>query len=403
MEKHNYKSIAQDFYDKEIPVTPVHNKRPVIKEWTQLTDDSILGKEFNSAWRQANGIGLLLGEASGIVCLDIDIVPQMPELLPVLEEINKILPPTQCGLVGNPLKPPARFYKFTGQRSQKFNYLHIEILADGNQKVIPPSWNPQAKQNYEWTGQSILEIDIDDLQEIPDGLLEYLHIENENFRERKRGGSKEAPSLVAESGRCNHGSHNLISHRALSLFYQGFKFDDLVEEIIRYDNDINKNADAKYFQCPSRPEFKGYPTYLNAQAFAGEVIHRNVKRRFEKTNFFKEELANGFTWKDDNGRPHRQHISLYNFMKLKHDIWYTPEVKSFMVWDGKRYVRRLEDYVKKFAQDHFKQPVCTKIADRVTFLELAKNMQQGCIDDFVLRDTGLVNLKNGTLNVEKLN
>jgi len=394
---HSYITYAEKLVEKGLLVTPVENKRPMFKDW-QITDgDEVLEKK--SLWKKANGLGLIMGKTSGVICLDIDILETTERLKEVRTDLEKLLPPIYCGLSGNPKKPVARLFKYNGERSEKFKFIDAELLCEGNQKVIPPSIHPDTKEPYTWVNKSLYDIDVDDLPDLPENILNYLRDTNEEFRYSTEAKGKSV-ELTSEKGRCKHGFHNLISARCLRLFHQGYQFEDLVSEALRYDKEVNKDEDdVLYFLCPSRKEFRSKNKMINATRFVAEIIFRNVNKRYDTNNFFKEELANGFTY-DDGKRIFRQHISLYNYLKIKSDVWYIPEMKSFQVFDGKKYDIEPEDYIKRFAQKHFKKPSCTSIGDKSTFLDYAKNEQQAKARDFTLKDTGLVNLKNGVLDVK---
>lgn len=275
------KDIAKQYIDKEIAVTPVTNKRPFVSGWQNIHDEKILSDEYNSFWNNANGIGILCGKPSGVICLDIDILENNERLAEVRRELLSILPPARIEFIGNPAKPPARFYKYSGIGNRKFKAIDVEILSTGNQKVIPPSTNPDSKTQYIWVGESLLDIDVDDLPELPDGVLEYLHNQNEamKFFDKSGGGDK---TLTSEKGRCKHGSHNVLSAYACAMVISGKPFEYVLSEILRKDREINKNEDSLYFNCHSRKDFATNNVEINAKKFVGEVFMRNASKIKEK-------------------------------------------------------------------------------------------------------------------------
>lgn len=394
-------SCALELFEKGFSVTPVLNKRPLINGWQNIV--GFAGKVENSIpdriWQKCNGIGLQTGAASGVICLDIDIVNDSNG---VLEELNKILPPIYCGLTGNKSKPPARLYKFNGERSEKFKFIDVELLCDGNQKVIPPSQHPDAGVVYEWVGRSLFDVeDADELPSLPVAVLEYLRSKNEELRNVSRSKGKEI-ELKSAAGRCKHGFHNFVSARAVHHFHQGMNFEDIVDSVMALDREVNCDpGDALYFLCASRTDFRSTVARVNAMQFVGEIIFRNASRRYDENDLFKEEVANGFTLVDEKNpkKYYRQYISLYNFLKVTSDVWYCSDARTFRVWDGKKYNIQYDDFIKRFAQKRFKQPSCTSINEKNTFLDYVKNEQQTFASDFNLSDKGLVNFKNGILNI----
>ena len=397
----NYIKYAEKLTDKGLSVTPVKDKRPWLKDWQLIETDEILDKKHAGAWQKANGLGLILGEMSGIICFDIDILEGNERLAEIRKDLLDLLPPLYCGLTGNPKKPPARLYKYSGEAGEKFKFIDVELLSDGNQKVIPPSKHPNKGVVYSWEGKSLYDIDVDDLPELPTNVLEFCRDRNEELRYSNESKTTTG-ELTSERGRCKHGFHSLISQRCLRYFYQGWSFEDIASEALRFDADTHTTTadvgDVLYFLCKSRKEFKSKNPNVNANRFVSEIFFRNTYKRYDESEFFKEELANGFTFREGTngtGRYHRQHISLYNYLKIKSDVWYCPDMKSFQFWDGKKYDRKPDDYLKQFAQKHFKKPSCVAIGEKNTFVDYAKNEQQATAKEFNLRDTGCANLRNG--------
>jgi len=397
---HNYMEVAKNLVEKGISVTPVKDKKPFLKDWQNLIDDKILEPKYEKSWKQANGLGIILGEPSGLICLDIDILEIDENRREIREELLKMLPPPYCGLVGNPKKPPAILFKYNGERSEKFIALSVEILSNGNQKLIPPSINPVSKSEYKYVGNDLNSVDPDDFPDMPVEILEYLRFKNSDI-----SGHIETETNPGdlEKGRCRHNSHNILSQHGVKLFYQGWVFEEIVDKLLDFDKEINSEADFNYFKCPSRSEFRTKNERVNAMQFVGEIFLRNSHKKYSRTDFFQEELANGFTWRDPENpkqKPIRQFLALFNYLKARRDPWYCPEMRTFYIWDGKKYDTKIDDMVRKFAQDHFKNPACTLIGDKSTFLDYAKNVQQCGVDDFLMTDKELINLKNGIYNLQ---
>ena len=371
---------ARELIEKGYSVTPVKEKIPYLKDWPNIKN------VLECAWSQADGLGLILGRE--LICLDIDI--ETPNEL--TKELDKLLPAAiYCGVEGNRKRPPARLFKYNGEKSEKFLKLKIEILSKGNQKVIPPSRHPSGV-NYKWVGFNLLHTDIDEFPILDSEIINFL---------RRANGSAVSPEFeISDKDRCESGSHTALSEFAVKYFHQGWTFEELVTQCIEKDKEIN-DGKIKYFQCPTR-RWKGTSIFTNAHQFVGEIFYRGAYKSYNTKTFFQEERANGFTYSDPDkpkSHPKRLHVALYNYMKCKNDIWYCPEIKSFQIWDGKKYDVKPEDTVKKFAQDNFKHPPCTAIADKATFLDYAKHAQQSPVKDFLLSDKGLINLQNGIFDL----
>jgi len=372
-------STARDLIEKDYQVTPVKEKRPYLKDWPNI--ENVLDQD----WSRADGLGIILGPASGLICLDIDC--QFPEL-------EKMLPPIFCGVIGNRARPPARFFRYNGEKSEKFNKIHVEILADKNQKVIPPSKHPSGSM-YKYVGHTLLNADIDDFPDLDGEVI--------NFLRRENGSTNIAQEFdITDDKRCAHGSHNSLSEFAVRFFHQGWTFEDIVFQCIEKDKEINEKV--KYFKCPTRKwRTDNVPT--NARQFVGEIFKNRSYQDFNTKTFFQEERANGFTFNDPDkpeSKPRRLHVALYNYMKCVHDIWYCPKIKGFQVWDGKKYNVESDEFVMKFAQDNFKHPSCTIINDKQAFLHYAKHAQQCDVKEFLLHDKKMINLQNGILDLKTM-
>lgn len=119
-------------------------------------------------WPDA-GVGLCLGPASGVVAVDFD---NRPELWPILE---KLLPESPVRKRGE--KGYTAFYRYTGQvkRQVKFEAGDkpiVEILALGQQTLIPPTIHPTTDCPYVWDGESLLDFPRSGLPTLPDDIYE---------------------------------------------------------------------------------------------------------------------------------------------------------------------------------------------------------------------------------------
>ena len=79
-----------------------------------------------------------------------------------------------------------------------------------------------------------------------------------------------------------------------------------------------------------------------------EIFLRNVYIRNESSNFFKEEINNGFT-RIDPEKPSkyvRNYLSLYNYLKINSEPYYCPELKGFFIYFKDHYEYRPDDWIK---------------------------------------------------------
>lgn len=145
-----------------MPVMPLVGKRPTIKGWQRYCSSMPTDIEYASFNKTVN-IGLCLGKASGIVALDIDTDDQ---------KVLSICP--RSPLVKRGKKGETRFFKYNGERALKRHDLGVEILAEGNQTVLPPSIHPETKKEYVWTKRDVWFDNIDSLPFLDTRFLDEL-------------------------------------------------------------------------------------------------------------------------------------------------------------------------------------------------------------------------------------
>jgi hypothetical protein len=222
-----------------------------VSGWQALIDEEILDVKYNRAWGSADGIALVTGEKSGVICLDIDILDSNERLAGVRKELLALMPPTFSGRRGSKQKPFSVFYQYDGAIDERtvFSNIDVEILSGGHACVLPQSMHTNGYE-YEQVGESLLDIDPDNLPIIPVEVLEFLTEMNEKFKPEKV--NKNKTELSKGIGRCNHGSHDVISKLGVALIHKNYPFDKLVERLLKKDKEINHNATIKYFDCPSR-------------------------------------------------------------------------------------------------------------------------------------------------------
>lgn len=167
-----FQSVAAAYHNAGLSVIPLRKnaKVPAIKAWTDYCEKIASPAEVAS-WCSTfpNGnIGLALGPASGIVAIDVDIEDEEAHNI-----IRSILPYSPCERRGK--KGWVSFYRDSGQKPFKLNGdtgTVVELLATGNQVVIPPSIHPDTLQPYSWN-VGLHEV-VDQLEPLPSGIYQSL-------------------------------------------------------------------------------------------------------------------------------------------------------------------------------------------------------------------------------------
>jgi hypothetical protein len=199
-----FEECAQEYFDEGMKVVPIkpNEKYPAIKNWQQ--EDFSKRIEQFASW----GIGLQLGKVSGVIALDIDTDDKA---------ILDALPPSPVRKRGQ--KGETRFFKYSGEKSQKFHNKGFEILSDGNQTVLPPSLHPDGMR-YHWLNDDLLSYDHRDLPELV---------------------IQDTPTV---SNTFPTGRHNALVEIAGAMIERGESVDKIISELIDYDN---SNHETPYF------------------------------------------------------------------------------------------------------------------------------------------------------------
>lgn len=241
------KIFLDNFYeyaDRDLIPIPLSGKVPVIKDWTNLTIDTIEVEKYANC-----NIGILTGYK--VVAVDIDI-----------EESKKLVPLSPIVKKGK--KGETRFFKYNGEANKKRHDLGIEILSKGNQTVMPPSIHPETKEPYVFT--SFLG-DWDDLPILPDSFKDLIY-----------QNSKGIEITQSDGNRCNHGSHTKISSMLVAKIKEGESIDCIIDELLSYDTSIN--PDISYFLCPTR-KWKTKNKTVNCMSMITEAMTRNDYKKVE--------------------------------------------------------------------------------------------------------------------------
>tara|TARA_R110001632_G_scaffold161915_4_gene280272 strand:- start:178 stop:2295 length:2118 start_codon:yes stop_codon:yes gene_type:complete len=254
-----YNSLYQSYYDKGLPVTPVMGKRPLIKDWQIL--------EHDSDTQTGTGIGLITGERSDVICLDIDIVDK--KLKEEIELIIETFAPSPCGRFGNKEKPAARFYTLTKEFNKKLLLStigiedRIELLTSGQQVVLPPSSHPDFDYNYEWSGTPLIDFN---LEFLPALNMDTWNKISKAFYNRY---PKTSGSTTEYGGK---GRHLDLIDIAGSMVGRNESQDFIISELLK--NDKEKH-DTPYFSDPT--EHRTNQDYVNASAMVQSVISTHVQ------------------------------------------------------------------------------------------------------------------------------
>lgn len=164
--------FAARYHDMGYNVLPLRpmTKRPFSNGWSEWCHRKQQSFQVDS-WASSHAdfnIGIVLGEASGIIALDFD-----NDVNGLHAKIEALVPGSPARKKGN--KGYTSFYRFNGERAKKWykdDKAVVEILSTGNQTVVPPSIHPDTKQAYTWLSEdTLLDLNPSDLPLLPDDFI----------------------------------------------------------------------------------------------------------------------------------------------------------------------------------------------------------------------------------------
>lgn len=168
-----FKEHYLKYLEKNLSVIPdrYRGKKPLItgwSDWCQKVPDFETANKWANEFEESN-IAVCLGEASGIIALDIDTLRE-----DILELIMPILPESPVTKIG--AKGETRFFQYRREVTAKIEFegeCILEILSNGKKTTIAPSVHPNGSE-YTWKDNSLLDVDVKDLPLLPPVLQQHV-------------------------------------------------------------------------------------------------------------------------------------------------------------------------------------------------------------------------------------
>ena len=193
MEKSEYIALIYELADIDISAFPIGAGKfdKKIGALSYKTPPKIPWGEYNKriptegeieSWEslpEINGVALVTGIVSNIVCIDVD-----TEDAEMQARILSLLPPTPCVVLGNPARPGKFIYRMhDGQTEPPMERKRnlrgvVDILSGGSYICIPPGHHSSLDgiyHDYSWKYKSIIDC-IDDIPVLPPLLLDQIEM-----------------------------------------------------------------------------------------------------------------------------------------------------------------------------------------------------------------------------------
>jgi hypothetical protein len=247
-----YKELNEFYISKGMSVIPdrYRSKMPAIKGWSDFCRRLPNEDEVNQ-WNQMESanIALCLGEASGIIAVDVDTNDEE-----LLELIRENLDPSPYEKVGT--KGFTRFYRWTPNHATtvfKHNgEVLFELLSGGKKTTLPPSIHPSGSA-YKWRDAGLIDANVADLP-----LLSPYNL-NRIFTLVKGKFPDESVSSNGFGSFETNGRNDSLVKLCGKLISEKKSADEIVRELVEFDA---KHHEVPYFSDPE--ENKHVDAFTNA-------------------------------------------------------------------------------------------------------------------------------------------
>lgn len=257
-------------------------KTPAIKNWSSYCFELPSSEEVDS-WKDnfdKSNIAICLGQASGVVALDIDEV--RPD---ILEVILPMLPKSPVVKRGS--KGETRFFRYTGvEHTQSLKFggeMVIELLSNNKKTTIPPSVHPNGS-TYEWCaeGYDLLEAKKDELPMLPPAL--FASVEQKlllKFPDMQKVGS---------TGKLHSGRNDALVSLCGKLIAEQVPLQEAIQKLIEEDERLH---DPPLFTDTT----ENYHTepQTNALQLYSNVLESINRRRFRDSKEYEVPVAKCIT------------------------------------------------------------------------------------------------------------
>lgn len=162
--------LFQDYLAHGCAVIPERKSVPMVKWSGYVTGCLTITSRDAEAWDNIKGVnyGLLCGEPSGIIAVDIDSDD-------VAEEVYRLAGQTLVRKVGS--KGLTAFYRYSGEVNKVWRRggdTMVELLSSGRKTTIPPSQHNKTGKPYLWQERPLLGIPVNELPELDGAFIEAM-------------------------------------------------------------------------------------------------------------------------------------------------------------------------------------------------------------------------------------
>jgi hypothetical protein len=324
-----------EYFEAGFSVIPIitTTAAPFEKNWARWAKERQtpeLIEEYERLYRlPRNGVGLVCGEASGIIALDIDSESH---------DILSLCPPSPVRKRGS--KGETRFYRYTrgihcinrkrkniGPNKDKEEFEGIEVLSDGRQTVMPPSINRKTNKPYVWvTPDTLFDLKTCDLPELTQNDIAKVAAYIDTFG--KAGTNTSA------------GRNDQLTRVVCAVLLQHPERDDeiIAQELLAYDA---RQHSVPYFTDMSEPEAReaGGDPFKAAESFVARHRLQISKKNMVANVRHGTEIWESLGLRCDKRGPIPNYDNMYKIVtgvpELSGAFWYDSfHGNIFTTWGG---------------------------------------------------------------------
>lgn len=261
------RTLASKYIDCGKSVIPVFGKRPTIANWSKFCNEPPTDDEFDSfKFAGSTGIGLCLGKASGLCCIDIDTKDEV-----LYAKIVEVIQHSPVGKYG--AKGCTFFYRLPANiPSQQIKTVKfpcgsmVEFFFSGKQTLIPPSIHPETNKSYQWQGEALS----------PDYDIEYLPVFDISIIDAIEALAKGSSPSQAINNCASPvvGRNNAIQRQCAILINNRVEVLVAVSQLVQFDKENHKGNEL----FNDKSEFPVNDPYINALFFYSSQL-RSINAR----------------------------------------------------------------------------------------------------------------------------
>lgn len=264
-----YNNNYQKYLKQGYFTVPLKDKNPNIAgaEWQNKTFD------FDQSI--GDNIGLILGQRSGVICLDLDVTNL--KLKEKIQSIVNEVAPSRIIRHGNRDKLPSRFYQWNDEYSVdkkspiKGDKNGIQLLSTGKQVVLPPSRHDKG-YDFEWGDTSLLDVPREFLPVFPKDAWDKICEAFDNHYKNITVDQVEQSTDISDRGEFSkHGSHNTLKAMSCAMVAELTTIPEAVNKLIKKDKEINHDC-MSFFKDKKYGKAWHHDPKTNAKRFYYEIL-----------------------------------------------------------------------------------------------------------------------------------